>query len=102
MKMMELLSEHIEEELEDACTYIRLALEYRESDPELASLFYKLSLEEMEHREALHKSLAAHMEMYRRLKGEDSAGMTMVYDFLCRREMEKAEKITGLQAMFRK
>lgn len=34
MKMIELLSDHIEEELNDAYTYAKLALEYKDTDPE--------------------------------------------------------------------
>lgn len=102
MKIMELLHEHIEEELEDACKYIRLALEYKESDPETAQLFYKLSTEEMGHMEALHKSVVSHMEAYKRQKGEPPEGMKALYEFLHRKEIDKAEKIGNLQYLYRK
>lgn len=102
MKIMELLHEHIEEELEDACTYIKLALEYKESDPEAAQMFYKLSTEEMGHMEALHKNVVSHMEAYKRAKGEPPEGMKALYEFLHRKEIEKAEKIGNLQYLYRK
>lgn len=102
MKIIELLSKHIEDELEDACTYIRLALEYKETDSEAASLFFRLSQEEMTHMEALHQNVVSHIESYRRLKGEAPEGMKAIYDFLHRREIEKAEKVARLQTMFRK
>ncbi len=55
MKEIKLLMEHIEDELEDAHTYAELAVEYKHDAPELADLFYRLSGEEMNHMNALHK-----------------------------------------------
>lgn len=57
MKEIKLLMEHIEDELEDAHTYAELAVEYKHDDPELADLFYRLSGEEMNHMNALHKAV---------------------------------------------
>lgn len=102
MKIIELLSDHIEEELDDACTYAKLALEYKESDPELAQLFYKLSTEEMNHMDALHKRAVVFIEKYKQMNGEVPAGMKAIYDFVHKKQIEKAEKITNLQNMFRK
>lgn len=102
MRIMELLHEHIGEELEDACTYIKLALEYKDSDPEMAQMFYKLSTEEIGHMEALHKSVVSHIEAYKRQKGEPPEGMKALYEFLHRKEIDKAEKIGNLQYLYRK
>lgn len=102
MKIIELLSDHIEEELDDACTYAKLALEYKESDPELAQLFYKLSTEEMNHMDALHKRVVTSIEKYKQMNGEAPAGMKAIYDFVHKKQIEKAEKVTNLQNMFRK
>lgn len=102
MKIIELLSEHIEDELEDACTYIRLALEYKDTDPEAAQLFYRLSQEEMTHMDTLHKSVVSHMDTCRKQHGDPPAGMQALYDFLHRREIAQAEKITALQGLYKK
>lgn len=102
MKIIELLSEHIEDELDDACTYIKLALEYKDTDPETAALFYKLSQEEMTHMDALHKRVVACIEKYKQTKGEPPEGMKALYDFVHKKEIEKAEKVTILQNMFKK
>lgn len=102
MKIIELLSEHIEDELEDACTYATLALEYKETDPEVAALFYKLSTEEMTHMDALHKRVVASIDTYKKLKSEPPEGMKALYDFMHKREISQAEKITNLQNMFKK
>lgn len=102
MTEIKLLMEHIEDELEDACTYAKLALEYKTTDPELAQLFYKLSGEEMTHMDALHKSVVSHIDAYKKLKGEAPAEMKAVYEYLHKRDIERAEKVATLQGMFKK
>lgn len=102
MKEIKMLMEHIEDELGDAQTYAKLALEYKSADPELADLFYKLSGEEMNHMNALHKAVVAHIEDYRRKKGEPPEAMMAVYEYLHKRDIEKAEEVGVLQAMYKK
>lgn len=102
MKMIELLSEHIEDELEDACTYIGLALEYKETDPALANLFYKLSQEEVTHMEALHSAVVKRIDTYKQLKGEPPEAMMAVYEYLHKRDIAKAEKVATLQNLYKK
>jgi hypothetical protein len=102
MKEIKLLMEHIEDELEDAHTYAELALEYKEADPETAELFYKLSGEEMNHMNALHKAVVSHIEEYRKQKGEPPEAMMAVYEYLHKRDVERAEKIGVLQNMYKR
>lgn len=101
MTEMKLLLEHIDEELNDACTYARLALEYRDTELEMASLFYKLSGEEMTHADALHKRVIAVIDRYRQPGGDQPEGMKAIYEFVRKREIKKAEEIANLQNMFR-
>lgn len=102
MKEIKILSDHIEEELEDACTYIKLALEYKQSDPEMANMFYRLSVEEMGHMDMLHKNVEAHIEKHRREHGEPPVAMQAVYDYLHKRFIDKAERVTTLQNMYKR
>lgn len=102
MKEMKLLMEHIEEELNDACTYAELALEYKATDPELSSLFYKLSGEEITHMEALHRAVVLRIDNYRREKGEPPEAMMAVYEYLHKRDIAKAEKVATLQNLYKK
>ena len=102
MKEIKLLMEHIEDELEDAHTYAELALEYKEADPETAELFYKLSGEEMNHMNALHKAVVANIEDYRKKKGEPPEAMMAVYEYLHKRDIEKAENVSVLQNMYKR
>lgn len=102
MEKIKLLMEHVEEELCDARTYAELAMEYRTADPETAELFYKLSGEEMNHMNALHKNVVRLIDSYRREKGEPPADMIAVYEYLHKRAIEKAEKAGILQGMYKK
>lgn len=102
MKKIKLLMEHIEDELCDAHTYAELALEYRTTDQETAELFYKLSGEEMNHMNALHKNVVRLIDAHRREKGEPPADMMAVYEYLHKRAIEKAEKVGVLQGMYKK
>lgn len=43
MREIKLLMEHVEDEIRDAETYAKLALEYKDLDKELADVFYRLS-----------------------------------------------------------
>lgn len=101
MKEMKLLMEHIEDELDDAHTYAELAVEYKATDPEIADLFCKLSGEEMNHMNALHKAVVSHIEDYRRKKGEPPEAMMAVYEYLHKRDIERAKEVGVLQGMYR-
>lgn len=101
MKVIKMLMEHIEDELDDAHTYAKLALEYKSPDLELSDLFYRLSGEEMNHMNSLHKAVVAHIDDYRKKKGEPPEAMMAVYEHLHKRDIERAEEVGVLQAMYR-
>ena len=101
MRVIKMLMEHIEDELKDAHTYAKLALEYKSSDLELSDLFYRLSGEEMNHMNSLHKAVVAHIEDYRKKKGEPPESMMAVYEYLHKRDIERAEEVGVLQSMYR-
>ena len=101
MKIIEILSEHIEEELEDAEAYIKLAHEYKEEFPQVAKTFYELSMEEMRHMEMLHIEVAALIKKHREEHGEPPAAMLAVYEYLHKKDIEKSAKIKLLQNHFR-
>lgn len=102
MEIIELLSDHIEDELEDACNYARLALEYKDKDQDVAKLFWDLSNEEIGHMDRLHKAVVTKIDQYRREHGEAPTGMTALYDYLHRRQMDKAGKVAALQGRYKR
>lgn len=102
MKKIEILVDKIDEELDDACSYIRLAHEYKDKDVELATLFYRLSNEEMTHQDMLHKQVKETILAYKREHGEPPVAMEAVYNHLHKKHIEKAEKIVNMQNMYKR
>lgn len=101
MEIIKKISERIEEEIEDARTYAKLALRYKESDPELAQTFYSISGEEMKHMELLHRQVARLISDYKKTNGQPPAAMAAVYDYIHKREIENANKVMILQQQYR-
>ena len=101
MEIIKRLSEKIDDELEDAQKYIKCAYKNRESYPELADLYYKLSLEEMKHVSMLHDAVARIIDDYKK-EHEVPAGMQVLYDYLHQRHIAWANKIRARQDNFLK
>ena len=64
--------------------------------------FYRLSGDEMTHVDMLHKQVAEIIMDYKRKNGEPPAVMEALYEYLHKRHMAKAEKITNMQTMYKK
>ena len=102
MKKIKMLMEHVEDEIQDAKRYAELALEYRDSDPDTAEMFYKLSCEEIGHMNILHKDVVRLIGEHRREHGEPPADMMAVYEYLHKRAIEKAGEVGALQNMYKR
>ena len=101
MKIIKVLSDKIEEEVCDAMAYVKLAIEYKDERPELARNFYNLSLQEMDHMNALHNSVVKIIDEYRKTNGEPPAAMQAIYDYVHEQNIEEAAEVKRLQSMFR-
>ena len=101
MEKIRELSKHIEEEIEDAREYAMLALRCKETEPELAKLYYSLSDEEMGHMGKLHKMVAEIISKYREEKGEPPVAMMRMYDLIHEQQISHAAEVKRLQSMFR-
>ena len=101
MKQIQMLTEQIAEEIEDAKKYATLAMEMKESDPDLAKMYFSLSQQEMEHMQILHKAAAEMIQKYREEKGEPPAAMMAVYNYLHEKQIKNAAEVKSLQSMYR-
>ena len=101
MKIIQTLSDRISDEISDAKTYAKLALEYRDKYPDVAQTLFDLSNQEFEHMNRLHSAVAGLIEEYRRTNGEPPASMLAVYDYLHKQQIKKANKAKAIQTMFR-
>lgn len=93
MKKIEILSDKIEEELDDAEDYVKKALEYKDEDPMLSDLFYSLAREEMGHMNRLHDMVTKIIKAYRDENGDPPAGMQTLYDFLHRKHIARSVNV---------
>ena len=101
MKIIEILSEKIEEEVCDAKSYIKLAIDYKEEYPELSRTLYNLSTQEMEHMNLLHNEVTEIIKRYRETKGDPPADMMAVYEYLHKKQIEKATDVKIMQNMYK-
>lgn len=101
MKIIKELSGYIDEEIDGAKTYAENALKYKEENPDLAKMFYNMSLQEMEHMNELHKHVMDIIQKYRKEQGEPPAPMMAVYDYLHERQIKAAAEVKALQAMYK-
>lgn len=102
MKLIQKLSDMIEDELADARKYIKCALEHKEDHTDLARTFSNISNQEMEHASILHNAVVQLIDEYRQREGEPPEAMMAVYNFLHQRQMDEATEIRVMQEMFRR
>ena len=101
MKLIECLSELIEDEIEDAGHYIDLAMKWKDDYPDTADLFYELSTEEIGHMQKLHTEVVELIDDYRKEKGEPPKEMMFIYDYLHKRHIDKAAKVKSKQELYK-
>ena len=78
-----------------------MALEEKDTHPELARTLYNISTQEMEHMSMLHNSVVEIIERYRVENGEPPAPMVAVYEYLHKKQIDAAAEVKSMQAMFK-
>lgn len=101
MKIIKTLSKKIEEEICDAKSYVKMALEVREEYPDLSRTLYNISLQEMEHMQMLHNEVTEIIRKYREQNGEPPVEMLAVYNYLHEEQIEKATEVKTMQSMYK-
>lgn len=101
MKIIQQLSEQIDDELDDANKYIHEALKVKSSYPKVADVYYKLSTEEMNHVNMLHNAVTAIINEIRQTQ-EVPPAMQAVYDYLHQKQIDKAALVRATQAEYSK
>ena len=101
MKLIQELSEMIEEEIADAGKYAKCALEHKEKNPSLADTFYKLLNEELGHMNALHTQVVSIIDKYRKEKGDPPEAMLMLYDILHKKHIANTAAVKGMLSLYK-
>ena len=96
MRIIKKLSEMIIDEAEGAHQYAKKAVHFREEDPDLASMFYMLANEELDHVNVLHNAVVKMIDKYKKEKGEPPEAMQAVYDYLHDQQIEEAAETRAL------
>ena len=100
MKIIEDMSEFIEEEIGDAKKYIKMAIKLKTEHPAAAKTFYELSMEEMRHMQMLHDSVSKIINEYKTTHGEPPAAMMAVYEYLHKKQIDHAAEVKRYQSMY--
>ena len=100
MKIIQLVVDKIEEEIGDARSYAKLALEHKDDHRSLAEVFFSLSNEELRHSTILHNEVVKLISEYRQQHGEPPSEMMAVYDYLHKRSIERAEEVKRYQQLY--
>ena len=101
MQLIKKLSGFIDDEIDGARCYAKMALELKDSRPEMARRFYNRSLAEMQHADDMHADVVELIQEYRREKGEPPAAMLAMYEYLHGKEIEDALEVKMLQSSFK-
>jgi AraC-like DNA-binding protein len=101
MKLIKKLSEFIEDEIDGARCYAKMALELKDSRPEMARRFYNRSLAEMQHADDMHDDVVELIQEHRREHGEPPKLMMELYDYLHERHIEDATAVKVMQSTFK-
>lgn len=95
MKIIEKVVELIGEELCDAKRYIKLA-DKESEHTSLSECFAALAEEEMGHAKRLHTEIEKLIAEVRARNGEPPAEMLAVYNYMHKKQIEKAAKIRSM------
>ena len=101
MKIIEYLSEKIEDEIEDATDYAKNAIADKVMYPWLSEVLYSISTDECKHKQMLHDAVVRLIKEYRERTGEPPADMLARYDYLHKKHIEAAKEAKLYQDIYR-
>lgn len=101
MKIIKELSDMIEEELDGAEDYAKMAVHYKSEHPSLAATFYEISLQEMRHVTMLHDEVVKQIKSYREKHGDPPPAMQAIYDWQHNKQIEESKEVKMIQDQYR-
>lgn len=101
MKSIKYLVEDIQEELEGAEHYAKLAAQNKDLDRALADTYYKLAGVELEHVNALHEQVVRLIKAHKATGKEVPAAMQAVWDWEHGKMVDTTARIKTLLAAYK-
>lgn len=98
MKIIQKISDMIDEEITDAWKYARCYQTYKEEDPELAKTFSMLATEELGHVDKLHVQAVRLIKLKKEETGDPPKWMEYVYNYLHERNIKRVAEVKALLA----
>ena len=102
MKIIEKLSDRIDEEISDIKYYAKLAAEVKSEWPALSHVLYTISTQEEGHVEMLHAEVVKLIEQHRKNNGDPPPAMKAVYDYLHKKHIEALAEAKTYQEIYKK
>lgn len=101
MKIIEKLSNMIEEEIDGAYEYAKCAVKWKDENPTLSTTFYNISTQELSHVNMLHDEVVKLINQYRNEHGEPPEDMKAVYDYLHEKHIEDVNEVKMFHNQFK-
>ena len=101
MKIIDKISDKIAKEIDYAEEYAKCALEYKDTHPQLAEVYFRIANEKIGHMNLLHAQVIAIIDEYRKKNGEPPEAMKTLYEILHRKHIEHAAAVKGMLALYK-
>lgn len=101
MDTIKKLLDLINDELEDAMTYAEKAVKCKATHPDMAEMFFSLSMDELKHKNMLQNHLQKAVKECAEDCPEKAEAVNMLYDFELDRNISWENSIRQYQAMYR-
>ena len=93
MKLIQDLSYMVEDEIDGAEQYAKMALKMKEERPQLAQTFYNLTGDELRHVDILHDEVVKVINDYRNAGNEVPLDMQAVYDYIHQKQIDRVHDV---------
>ena len=101
MKTIKIIVEDIQEELEGAEHYAKLATQYKDEDRVLADTYARLAEIELGHANALHEQAVRIIKEYKSAGNQSPVAMQAVWDWEHKKAIDTTAMVKQLLAMYK-
>lgn len=82
--------------------YIKMASKYKSEYPQIANMYYEMSITEMTHVDKLHNAVVTLINEMKMKGVEVDPKMLAIYEYMHEKSVEKATKIKVMQEAYKK